>query len=179
MIALVLGGTRSGKSEVGERLARALATPDGSVTYVATATATDAEFGARIARHRARRPTTWTTVEVGRELPDVLRVTSGLALVDSVGGWVAASDFDPAIGELCAAVRDRSAPTVLVAEEVGLGVHPPTAPGVRFADAVGAANRALCDVADHVLLVAAGRAVVLDDSTRVVDDLLGRVTGRA
>jgi adenosylcobinamide kinase / adenosylcobinamide-phosphate guanylyltransferase len=51
---------------------------------------------------------------------------------------------------------------VLVSEEVGLGVHPPTALGVRFRDAVGEVNAAVAEVADDVRLVVAGRGLRLE-----------------
>src|SRR5205823_3595484 len=61
VITLVLGGTRSGKSEVAARLAAA---SGGPVTVVVTAAPSDdADFSARIAAHRARRPPEWATVE--------------------------------------------------------------------------------------------------------------------
>jgi adenosyl cobinamide kinase/adenosyl cobinamide phosphate guanylyltransferase len=164
MITLVLGGTRSGKSEVAERLAGQLG---GAVTYVATGTATDPDMAARIARHRARRPAGWSTVEVEADsaatLPAVLSGLAGAVLVDSLGTWLAASpDLAPDGPALCAALAGRAGSTVLVSEEVGLGVHAPTALGRRFADALGTLNREVADAADRVLLVVAGRVLPLD-----------------
>jgi adenosyl cobinamide kinase/adenosyl cobinamide phosphate guanylyltransferase len=168
VITLVLGGTRSGKSEVAERLVA----PAGAVTYVATGQATDEAMAARIAAHRARRPATWTTVEAGADLLDALAGTAGTVLVDSLGTWVAAhADLAVDVAGLCAALTDRRdgaagggnlGDTVLVSEEVGLGVHPPTEVGRRFADVLGEMNRAVADVADRVVLVVAGRVLPLD-----------------
>jgi adenosyl cobinamide kinase/adenosyl cobinamide phosphate guanylyltransferase len=164
MITLVLGGTRSGKSEVAERLARQ---HGGAVTYVATGTASDPDMAARIARHRDRRPAGWSTVEVdpgaAATLPAVLADLAGPVLVDSLGTWVAAcDDLAPDGPALCAALARRAGATVVVSEEVGLGVHAPTEVGRRFADALGTLNRQVADAADEVLLVVAGRVLPLD-----------------
>jgi adenosyl cobinamide kinase/adenosyl cobinamide phosphate guanylyltransferase len=159
MITLVLGGTRSGKSEVAESLA---ARSGGRVAYVATGTATDPDMAARIAAHRSRRPASWSTVEAGVDLPAVLAGLPGVVLLDSLGTWVAAHpDLAPDGDALCRALAARPADTVVVSEEVGLGVHPPTEAGRRFADALGTLNRQVAAVAGDVLLVVAGRTLAL------------------
>src|SRR5690606_13303070 len=74
VISLVLGGARSGKSAIAERMA-ATAAGDGAVTYVATigpTAGTDADLAARVARHRERRPDSWTTVEPPYDLATVI-----------------------------------------------------------------------------------------------------------
>lgn len=164
MIALFLGGARSGKSVVAERYAAGRAAP---VTYVATAVVDgDPDMAARVAAHRARRPAAWATAEAGARLVDVLRTTEGTVLVDSLGTWLAHhTDFevDPAV--LVAAVQQRSSDTILVSDEVGLGVHPSTAVGRLFRDALGTVNQAVADIADEVFLVVAGRVLPLDRAT--------------
>jgi adenosyl cobinamide kinase/adenosyl cobinamide phosphate guanylyltransferase len=181
LITLVLGGTRSGKSEVAEALlAEALVADDAhTVTYVATGQVTDEDMAARVAAHRARRPAEWTTVEPGRELARALAAAPGHAIVDSLGTWVAAhDDLAPDIPGLCRALRDRTnaggdagagaqgggrrRDTVVVSEEVGLGVHAESQVGRRFADVLGELNRAVADEADRVLLVVAGRVLPLE-----------------
>src|SRR6476646_5857362 len=161
MITVVLGGTRSGKSEVAERIAATLPAP---VTYVATAsTDDDPDLEARVALHRARRPADWRTIEAVADLPEVLAELQGTALVDSIGTWIAGvPEFAADIDALCDACRRRPGDTVLVAEEVSLAVHPPTEVGRRFVDVVGECNRTLATIADRVLLVVAGRAVELE-----------------
>ena len=160
MITLVLGGARSGKSEVAERIAARLAGP---VTYLATLVPSDdPDLAERIEAHRARRPTGWRTVEAGPELPALLRSVPGPVLVDALGPWVAASPgMIVDARALCAALTGRAADTVVVSEEVGLGVHPASEDGRRFRDAVGALNQAVAAVADEVLFVVAGRILPL------------------
>ena len=163
MITLVLGGTRSGKSAVAERLAAAAPPP---VTYVATARLDpgDTDHAARIAQHRERRPPGWQTVECPdpEQLPDVLRRTTGTVLVDSLGTWVTGHpDLDAEPGTLVDALRARTGTTIVVSEEVGLTPHAPTDLGRRFVDALGTVNQRVADAADRVLLVVAGRAIEL------------------
>src|SRR5215510_15009702 len=70
MRELILGGARSGKSALAVQLARSSGL---AVTFVATATADDAEMAERIARHRAARPPNWRVVEVPVALAAALR----------------------------------------------------------------------------------------------------------
>ncbi len=162
MITLVLGGARSGKSEVAEALAGRLPAP---VTYVATGSAgDDHDMAARIAAHRLRRPPDWTTVEAGADLEAALdALPGGTVLIDTLGTWVAAHpDLRPDVDRLLAALAARRGDTVIVSDEVGLGVHPSTEVGRRFRDVLGEANTAVADAADEVLLVIAGRVLPLD-----------------
>jgi adenosyl cobinamide kinase/adenosyl cobinamide phosphate guanylyltransferase len=162
VITLVLGGARSGKSALAERLAQELPAP---VTYVATAVPdpADQDHLARIAAHVARRDPSWRTVEAGGGLVGALDAIEGSVLVDSLGTWVAAQlDDEPDVAGLCAALRTRGGDAVVVSEEVGLGVHPASEIGRRFRDALGEANVAVAEVADRVLLVVAGRVLPLE-----------------
>jgi adenosylcobinamide kinase/adenosylcobinamide-phosphate guanylyltransferase len=174
-ITLVLGGARSGKSEIAEALA---ASADPPVTYLATArlvetlvlagdTVEDPEWAERVALHRARRPPSWTTVEVaekvGGNLVEALAESAGTVLIDSLGGWVAGTPcFEVDVEGLVAVLRARTGRTIIVAEEVGLGVHPSTQAGGRFRDSLGRANRRVAAVSDEVLLVVAGCVLHLD-----------------
>jgi len=170
VIVVVLGGTRSGKSELGERVAARLGEP---VTVIVPARpGDDADLAARVQAHRDRRPASWATVECGPDLPAALAATRGTALVDSLGTWLAARPDLPADpAPLLDALDARTDPTVVVTEEVGLAVHPPTEAGRRFADALGALNRAVADRADRVLLTVAGRVAVLTDPDHVLTEL--------
>jgi adenosyl cobinamide kinase/adenosyl cobinamide phosphate guanylyltransferase len=161
VIVLVLGGARSGKSAYAERRAASFPEP---VSYVATACVDgDADLAARIDEHRARRPPSWSTIESGPDVPGVLRATRGTVVLDALGPWVAAApDFDVDAGALCDALAARHGDTVVVSEEVGLGVHPSTAAGQQFRDALGEVNQVVAAVADEVVLVLAGRALRLE-----------------
>jgi adenosylcobinamide kinase/adenosylcobinamide-phosphate guanylyltransferase len=161
VITLVLGGTRSGKSEVAERLA---ARAEQDVTYIATGiTGGDDDFDGRVARHRARRPPTWSTLECGTDAVNALAAATGTVVLDSLGSWVAAHrDFVVDTDAFVAAVTGHEGDIVIVSDEVGLGVHPATEVGRRFRDVLGEVNRSIADIADEVLLVVAGRVLPLD-----------------
>jgi len=164
MITLILGGARSGKSAYAERLMERLPPP---ITYVATMqVGDDPDLSDRVARHRQRRPATWHTAEAGLDLAGVLDRVAGSILLDSLGPWVAAHTGDDAFdgAALCRALAGRRGDTVIVSEEVGLGVHPSSAAGRHFRDALGTLNQAVAAVADDVFLVLAGRALRLDEA---------------
>jgi len=104
-LTLVLGGTRSGKSNRAETLAAATGRP---VRYIATADAADPSMAARIADHAARRPAAWTTVQAGARLADALEPDErACVLVDGLGPWLARALED---GGAFAEPRGGSAP---------------------------------------------------------------------
>ncbi|MDA8262772.1 MAG: bifunctional adenosylcobinamide kinase/adenosylcobinamide-phosphate guanylyltransferase [Actinomycetota bacterium] len=159
LITLVLGGVASGKSAYAESLVPPEAA---TVTYFATLDPSSEGVASRIAQHRRRRPAYWSTAECGLELPRILESRGGLALVDSLGAWVAR--FPDCLVEerpLLEALSRRVDPVILVSEEVGMSPLPATAIGVAFQDAMGRVNRAVAAVADQVFLVVAGRVLQL------------------
>lgn len=158
----IIGGARSGKS----RYAVAMQRNAGAVAFIATAEARDADMACRIARHRAERPRHWQTIEAPHDLVDAL---DGLepdvpVVVDCVTLWVAnrllRGDADDAIladaRRLADRVRRSPGDLTLVSNEVGEGVHPPTAEGLRFRDLLGATNQQVAAACDSVLLMVAG-----------------------
>jgi histidinol-phosphate aminotransferase len=168
---LVLGGSRSGKSGHAERLLAGAA----PVTYVATAHGdpADAEWTARIERHRARRPAGWATAETADPAKLINQAAAGALLVDSVTTWLARvmddcgcwSEVRPedadlrladAVDTLVGAWAAAAVTVVAVSDEVGSGIVPATASGRRFRDALGELNQRLAAAADEVWLVTAG-----------------------
>jgi adenosylcobinamide kinase/adenosylcobinamide-phosphate guanylyltransferase len=159
----VLGGARSGKSRFAVDAHRAHA----HVTFVATAQAHDADMAARVARHRAERPAPWRTVEEPYELVACVRAgaaESHVVIVDCLTLWVSnlmlrgdADDWIVKQGdELAGVVSSGACDLTLVSNEVGEGVHPPTAAGRRFRDLLGLVNQRVAAAADRVVLMVAG-----------------------
>ena len=163
-ITLLVGGARSGKSALALELGLR---HTGPVVFVATAEPIDDELRDRIRRHRDERPP-WPTVEAPLHLADaVLGIdTDALAIVDCLTVWLGnlmhhglPVETHPLIEALAA----RHGPTVVVTNEVGMGVHPETELGRRYRDQLGRVNHAMAAAADRTLLLVAGRATVLHD----------------
>ncbi len=162
----MLGGTRSGKSRFG--LARASALGGDRVTFVATARPGDPELDARIAAHRRVRPRTWRTIEPGA---DLARAVAGadagdVLLIDSLTLWVAsclegAVDVNAAWQAVSDQLAARAAPSVIVSDEVGLGIVPVTELGRRFRDEIGVLHQRVAASAALVVLLVAGLPVTL------------------
>lgn len=168
---LILGGARSGKSQLAERLLA----PHPEVRYVATGPhdPTDGEWSARVAEHRRRRPQHWTTVET-TDVAAVLRdLDAGqAALVDCLTLWAArlceAEGVEARIDELLAAWSSCAGEVVAVSNEVGCGVVPAYPSGRRFRDLLGLLNARMAAASDDVILMVAGIARSLLHGDRVV-----------
>lgn len=172
-LILVLGGARSGKSRYAQEWAR---TRGAGVLYVATAEALDDEMRARIARHRAERPAEWTTLVAPRHAGDAIRALSGnhdtiivdcltvlasnalLALPGDCTQDTATAAVQSETESLLVAYSVSTATWLVISNEVGMGVVPPTWLGRFYRDALGAANQRLASAADEVYLLVAGIA---------------------
>ncbi|OSC38918.1 bifunctional adenosylcobinamide kinase/adenosylcobinamide-phosphate guanylyltransferase [Mycobacterium decipiens] len=174
MRILVTGGVRSGKSTHAE----ALLSDAADVVYVAPgrpADGSDPEWDSRVARHRARRPPTWLTVETD-DVSTALSKIRCRVLVDCLGTWLTAlmdreALWDVATADVYVAVEARLdrlcgaltglPDAIVVTNEVGLGVVPAHRSGVLFRDLLGTINQRVAAVCDEVHLVIAGRVLKL------------------
>jgi len=168
MKTLLLGGVRSGKSRLAERLAI-----EGGrrVVYVATATAGDEEMARRIETHRERRPPDWMLVEeplaLGRALADLAEPGRCL-VVDCLTLWLMnlLTHADPSRLELERAALLDALPglvgdILLVSNETNMGVIPLGAISRRFCDEAGILHQAIAARCDRVVLTVAGLPQVL------------------
>lgn len=170
MLTFLVGGARSGKSSLAQQIGERSGRP---VTVIATAEAFDDDLRERISRHRDDRPASWHTVEAPVHLADAVGAvpTDHLLVVDCLTVWLAnlmhhltPVDGDAQIDAFVSALRDRQgAHTVVVSNEVGMGVHPETPLGRDYRDRLGRVNQRVAAVADTTLLLVAGRALRLDD----------------
>jgi adenosylcobinamide kinase/adenosylcobinamide-phosphate guanylyltransferase len=159
-LVFLLGGARSGKSSLAVRLAGESRLP---VVFIATGEARDEEMAERIARHRAERPAGWRTVEEPLDLHAALESapTDACVVVDCLSLWVA--NVLEAGREPDQRVPARTAPTIVVSNEVGLGVVPMTPLGREYRDVLGRVNAAWAAAADEPYFVVAGKALRLGD----------------
>lgn len=174
MIKLVLGGARSGKSEFAEDIYKGI----DDVTYIATAKAIDKEFEERIALHKARRNTKWTTIEAYKDfasidmktkyyfLDDVTNMLTNI-LFDHLG----ARDIDDEdvslveklvideVATLFTMVKEMDADIVIVSSELGAGLVPEAKLSRLFRDMHGKVNQYIAKNADEVYYVIASIGV--------------------
>ena len=165
---LILGGARSGKSALAEKLAR---NGGGALVYIATAEAHDGEMRERIARHRAERGSDWETIEAPLALPEALAAVAAdrpeaTVVIDCLTLWLsnlilADRDWAAAADRFCEQLSGLSARIICVSNEVGLGIVPDTPLGRVFRDAQGRLNQRVAAVADAVVFVAAGLPLML------------------
>lgn len=162
-IILIGGGVRSGKSAFALQLAEKMGD---ARTFFATAEASDSEMSERIKRHQQEREGRFATIEEPLALPE--RLASDLAVdvvvVDCITLWISNlmrqertdNDIDRAVTGLVAAMDKAPFHTLLVTNEVGMGVVPASEMGRRFRDSVGRAHQRLAAAADRVYLAALG-----------------------
>ena len=160
-LTVVIGGTRSGKSAHAERLALATGAP---VRYVATADSGDRSMAERIGCHRARRPSSWETVDAGDSLADAID-PEGVSLIDGLGVWIAGALHRNGGGipaEIDRVIeRARRSEVIVVAEEAGQGLLPLDAVSRAWLDQLGEAVQRLSAAADRVDYVVAGHPIAL------------------
>lgn len=168
---LILGGTRSGKSRYALQLAEAHGRRP---LYVATAEVCDAEMAERIAAHKKTRSRQWVSaeepLEIARLISQAGRRFPGrdVLLVDCLTVWLSnvlfregKKSFNRRSQELLKAVRKSKRSLIMVSNEVGLGIVPPTELGRQFRDLAGRLNQDLAEACEAVVFVAAGLPMVL------------------
>ena len=165
---LIIGPSRSGKSEWAETLAKRQDTP---VIYVATALENpdDLQWQKRIEKHRLRRPTHWQTLSVPYDLCLTIEQAKPpcCLLIDSLGTWVAneleqdEETWEAIATRLLTSTQQASVNLIFVAEETGWGVVPAYPLGRLFRDRLGHLTRQLGTIVDTTYLVTGGHVLNL------------------
>lgn len=164
---LILGGARSGKTALGERLATRFGQ---APVYLATAEALDDEMQERVAAHQQQRGDKFITVEEPLAIADRIAAAAehhDVILVDCLTLWIsnllgAEQDVASAIEKLIYVLNDlKDARVILISNEVGLGIVPDNPLARSFRDLAGSAHQQLAQVCDNVYFVAAGLPLVM------------------
>ncbi|MES9844992.1 MAG: bifunctional adenosylcobinamide kinase/adenosylcobinamide-phosphate guanylyltransferase [Candidatus Sedimenticola sp. PURPLELP] len=163
MKQLIIGGARSGKSALAERLAEESGL---DVIYLATATAEDNEMVERIRIHRERRCDSWQLVEEPLHLAEALKANADeerLLLVDCLTLWLTnlLLHSDPGLYEqerraLLDCLAQLPGRQIFVSNEVGMGIVPMGELNRRFQDEAGWLNQAMAASCEQVILTVAG-----------------------
>ena len=185
-LTLLLGGVRSGKSARALQLARAFErdASGAQVLFVATAQAFDDEMTQRIVTHRDERNFRWQTLEEPLDLAQKVashldsHTETSVVVIDCMTLWVSNLLLNSAdeshtelaistrVRELISVIEDYPTATtsrgaierhwIVVSNEVGLGIVPPTPLGRAYRDALGRGNQLLAAAATAVTLMVAG-----------------------
>lgn len=168
MLQLILGGARSGKSRLAEKLA---SDSQLAVTYIATSQPLDVEMAERVAHHVARRPVEWRLVEEPVELARTLRDNASAErclLVDCLTLWLTnllmLDDGERLNAErqaLLECLASLPGEIIFVSNETGLGVVPLGELTRRYVDEAGWLHQALAERCQRVVLTVAGLPLTL------------------
>jgi len=168
MLQLILGGARSGKSRLAEKLAIDSTLP---VTYIATSQPLDGEMNERVIHHRQRRPAEWGLIEEPIELARVLRENAApnrFLLVDCLTLWLTnllmLENPKRLIEEreaLLHTLVSLPGEIVFVSNETGMGVVPLGELTRRYVDEAGWLHQALAERCQRVVLTVAGLRLTL------------------
>jgi adenosylcobinamide kinase / adenosylcobinamide-phosphate guanylyltransferase len=176
-IIFITGGARSGKSRFAEQLLKG----EDKVLYVATGIAFDEEMKDRIAKHRSSRNNKWQTVEAYRDLDKVLPaeikdknfilldcvtiMVSNIMLLEKEINWDNAppdivnsieNEVHAEFKKLLQTAKGFSGKTIVVSNELGMGVVPPSPLGRHYRDIAGRMNQLVADAAETVYFVVSG-----------------------
>jgi adenosylcobinamide kinase/adenosylcobinamide-phosphate guanylyltransferase len=165
---LILGGVRSGKSRLAERLATESRLP---ITYIATATIEDEEMRERIASHRARRPGHWQVIEEPLELASVLSQHADsecCLLVDCLTLWLTnllthpdTTRFNTERLAFLTVLPRLPGRIILVSNETNMGIIPVGELSRRYCDEAGKLHQEIAQHCDQVVLTVAGLPLLL------------------
>ena len=148
-----------------------MARDGGRVLFIATAEGLDEEMRRRIAAHRRHRPTHWDTLEeplhLGKALLPLVERYDTFVL-DCLTLWGSnlvlkseeASDAEgitlEAAGRLLDLIDGSGGAWIVVSNEVGLGLVPPSSLGRAYRDALGRVNQMVAARGDRVYPMVAG-----------------------
>jgi adenosylcobinamide kinase/adenosylcobinamide-phosphate guanylyltransferase len=161
---LVIGGTRSGKSDFAQSSAESYIKDGEKGIYLATSVASDPEMTDRIRLHREKRGEKWLTIEEPLEIVSVFQknIYSPVVLLDCITLWLnnlffySQNNFDAKISDFISFLLKTEANIIMVTNELGMGIAPDNEIARKFRDSAGLLNQDIAKICDGVYFVVAG-----------------------
>jgi len=165
-IVFITGGTKSGKSEFAEHLAKEIK----NLSYVALSenNLNDKEWQHKINLHRKRRPRDWKLIET-TDLLNTLRKEEGSLLIDSIGGFVMKSianeqnEWKTKMNSLIRLLMKRKSKTIIVGEQVGWSLVSEYKIGNTYIERIGELQKRITKISKDNWLAINGRAIKIDE----------------
>lgn len=162
-ITFILGGARSGKSTLAVQLAK---NKKGRVAFIPTCKPLDSEMKKRIILHKMSRPAEWATFETDniaaciKNLDPKFKTIIIDCLTLLVSGYVLQKlrqeRIQKNIENLLELLVKSKADSIIVSNEVGLGIVPMNKITRDFRDIAGKINQLVAKKADKVLFLVSG-----------------------
>ena len=165
-IVFITGGTKSGKSEFAEHLAKEVK----KLSYVALSqnNLDDKEWQDKINLHRKRRPKDWKLIET-TDLLNTVRKEDGPLLIDSIGGFVMESIgkedkvWSTKMNLLFNLLMKRKSKTFIVGEQVGWSLVSEYKIGNTYIERIGELQKRITKISKDNWLAINGRAIKIDE----------------
>ena len=165
-IVFITGGTKSGKSEFAEHLAKG----SKRLSYVALSenNTEDKECQKKKNLHRKRRPKDWILIET-TDLLNTLSKEDGPLLIDSIGGFVMESierehkEWVTKMNSLIGLLKKRKSKTFIVGEQVGWSLVSEYKIGNTYIERIGELQKRLTKISKDNWLAINGRAIKIDE----------------
>ena len=165
-IIFITGGSKSGKSEFAEHLARELK----NLSYVALSenNSEDIDWQGKISLHQKRRPKDWKLLAT-TDLLNTLRKEDGPLLIDSIGGFVMESiesdhkEWLTKMHSLIVLLKKRKNITFIVGEQVGWSLVSEYKIGNIYIERIGELQKKITKISKDNWLAINGRAIKIDE----------------
>ena len=165
-IVFITGGTKSGKSEFAEYLAKKVK----NLSYVALSknNLEDEEWQEKINLHRKRRPKDWKSIETA-DLINTLRKEEGPLLIDSIGGFVMESiekeqnEWSTKMNSLISLLIRRKSISIIVGEQVGWSLVSEYKIGNTYIERIGDLQKRITKISKDNWLAINGKAIKIDE----------------
>ena len=165
-IIFITGGTKSGKSQFAEHLAK----DTKKLSYVALSVKNpdDNEWQEKINLHRKRRPKDWKLIET-IDLLNTLMKEEGPLLIDSIGGFVMESigkeqnEWSTKMNLLISLLMKRKSITIIVGEQVGWSLVSEYKIGNTYIERIGELQKRITKISKDNWLAINGRAIKIDE----------------